>query len=236
MSTRELHLRVASVTRATPSMRRVRLDLAGAAFPYQAGQAVTLGVAGAGVTVPYSLASSPEESTRGGWLELLIKVEPSGRWGDRFDRLGRGLTLAVRGPYGRFVLPEHTRDHRFLFIAGGSGIAPIRSMIHHLRARRQRRPTTLLYSARTPADFAYLRELRGLVREGFLDLTLTATREVGPRWRGLRGRIVAERLAPLVSRAETLCFVCGPAAMVHEVPMQLRAVGVPRGRIRVEEW
>jgi ferredoxin-NADP reductase len=236
MSTRELQLRVASVVRATPTMRRVRLALGGRAFAYAAGQAITLGLPGHTATVPYSLASSPEESARHDWLELLIKVESSGRWGQRFERLVRGMTLAVRGPYGRFVLPDRPRAHRFVFIAGGSGIAPIRAMIHHLRTHHQRRPLRLLYSARTPGDFAYLTELRALVREGFLDLTLTATREVGPRWRGLRGRIAAERLAPLISRTETMCFVCGPTSMVHEVPLVLRELGVAKGRIRVEEW
>lgn len=236
MSTRELALRVSSVVRATPSTRRVRLALAGAAFPYAAGQAVTLGVPGHAGTVPYSLASSPDEAARLGWLEFLIKVEASGRWGRRFERLARGMQVAVRGPYGHFVLPERAREHRFLFIAGGSGIAPIRAMIQQLRAHRQKGPLALLYSARTPADFAYLPELRGLVRQGFLELTLTATREVGPRWRGLRGRIAAERLAPLVSLPETLCFVCGPSSMVHEVPLQLRGAGMPKSRIRVEQW
>jgi ferredoxin-NADP reductase len=217
-------------------MRRVRVALAGAPFHYIAGQAVMLGVAGQPGSVPYSIASAPDESRERDWLEFLVKVEPSGRWGNRFDRLVRGLTLSVRGPYGTFVLPETTRDRHFLFIAGGSGIAPLRAMIRQLIARRYTGSMRLLYSARTPADFAYLPELRALVRDGSLEVTLTATREVGPRWRGERGRIVAERLASLVDEPRTLCYVCGPTSMVRDVPLVLRHLGVQRPRIHVEQW
>ena len=94
----------------------------------------------------------------------------------------------------------------------------------------------LLHSARTPADFAYLDEMRRYAREGRLELALNATREVRPRWRGERGRITRGQLAPLVEDPETLCFVCGPAAMVDEVPKMLMEMGVEPKRIRVEEW
>ncbi|MGB2717997.1 MAG: hypothetical protein WBC51_27670, partial [Vicinamibacterales bacterium] len=93
-----------------------------------------------------------------------------------------------------------------------------------------------LYSARTPDDFAYLAELRKLVSEKKLDLAITATREVPLRWRGDRGRITRERLTTLIDTPETLCFVCGPASMVDDVPRMLRELGVEEARIRIEEW
>jgi ferredoxin-NADP reductase len=94
----------------------------------------------------------------------------------------------------------------------------------------------VLYSARTPGEFPYLRELRAMARDGTLDLTLTATGEVGERWRGGRGRIAAARLATLVDRPETMCFVCGPAKMMADVPLMLMGLGVSKRRIRVEGW
>ena len=73
-------------------------------------------------------------------------------------------------------------------------------------------------------------------REGQLHLSTTATREIPSRWRGARGRIVAAQLAPLVEDPATLCFVCGPAAMVSDVPPMLQALGIDRTRIRLEDW
>lgn len=229
-------LKVSSVRTETPTTRAIRLRLDGASFSYQAGQAATIGPADRVDSVPYSIASAPEETARDGHLEFLIKLHADGRWGQGFDVPRRGSRLIVHGPAGRFVFPEKPEERRFLFIAGGTGIAPLRSMIRHALIRRQPGRMRLLYSARTPSDFSYLSELRGLERLRKVELTLTATRECSPRWRGGRSRISATQLAALVDHPETLCFVCGPAAMVDDVPVMLRDLGIGRSRIRLEEW
>ena len=231
-----LTLRVSSVRRASDSTRIVRLALAGASFPYAAGQSVRIGPAERPERVPYSIASWPEETRRRGSLEFLIKVEANEEWGERFPPLRRGTGLEVIGPLGTFVFPENPVERDFLFIAGGTGIAPLRSMIRHALEVRRTGSYRLLYSARTPSGFSYLPELRRLTREEAIELSLTTTRGASERWRGGRGRISASALAPLVTRPETLCFVCGPAAMVDDVPRYLQELGIPRERIRIEEW
>jgi ferredoxin-NADP reductase len=133
------------------------------------------------------------------------------------------------------VFPERPVDQVFLFIAGGTGIAPLRAIIRYGRPRTDA-DFRLLYSARTPDDFAYRRELRGMASRGELHLTLTATRGVGRSWRGARGRISEPQLAAMLDGRPALCFVCGPAAMVDDVPRMLRALGVERSRILIEEW
>jgi NAD(P)H-flavin reductase len=232
----ELQLRVTSVRRETPATRIVRVNLNGTAFAYRAGQAATIGPVDSGAQVPYSIASAPEETARHGWLEFLIKLHEDGRWGDGFDVPRRGGALRITGPLGRFVFPENPDERRFLFIAGGTGIAPLRSMIRHAICTRQPGGMRLLYSARTAADFSYLRELRAIARRRQIELTLTATRETAAAWRGGRGRITRAMLEPLVDDPETLCFVCGPMAMVDDVPAILRALGIERRRIKLEEW
>jgi len=229
-------LRVSSVRTATPSSRFVRLDLGGALLPFRPGQSVTLGPRETSARVPYSIASAPEDAARDGSIEFLIKTESGGRWGENFEPLGRGAWLGVRGPSGAFVFPESPRERRFLFIAGGTGIAPLRSMIRHALAARVPGRMRLLYSARTPVDFAYLPELRGMAGRGEIELSLTATREMTPRWRGAGGRIIPPQLALLVDDPATLCFVCGPASMVDDVPPMLRKLGIEKGRILLEDW
>lgn len=223
-----------SVRRATPSTRivRVRLD---AALPYLAGHAAEIGPVSAGSLTPYSIASAPEDTERDGCVEFLIKIDARGRWGDGFEPLGRGQVLRLRGPLGGFTFPDQPAERHFLFIAGGTGIAPLRAMIRHGRLAV---PGTyrLLYSARTPLDFAYRRELCGMGRRGEIEITLTATRDGTDRWRGERGRIAATQLSALIATPATLCFVCGPASMVDEVPRMLRDLGIDRSRIRIEEW
>lgn len=228
--------RICSVRRATPGTRVVRLDLGTDDFAYRAGQAAKLSPAGGDTFAPYSIASAPEDTTKGHFLEFLIKVDANERWGEKFPPLRRGMRLAVKGPLGRFTFPEHTTERHFLFIAGGTGIAPMRSMIRHARATGHAGRMSVLYSARTPDDFAYRGELRGMARRGDLKLILTATRGPDERWRGERGRITASQLELLLDDPATLCFVCGPATMVDDVPRLLRQLGVNKSRIRVEDW
>lgn len=226
---------IVSVRRATPSTRIVRVHVGVESFSYRAGQVAEIGPAGALTTVPFSIASAPEDTAQDGVVEFLMKVDAHGRWGDYFAAPRRGQALDLKGPLGRFVFPDVCGERQFLFIAGGTGIAPLRAMIRHARATV---PGTfrLLYSARTPLDFAYRRELCGMARRSEIGLTLTATRDVTEKWKGERGRITRAQLAALVDDPATLCFVCGPAAMVDDVPRMLQDLGIDRSRIRLEEW
>lgn len=226
---------VTSVRRATPATRVVRVRPHHESFTYRAGQVAELGPAGDARMAPYSIASAPEDTARDGQVEFLVKVDAQGRWNDGFEPLRHGQIVRLRGPHGRFTFPDRPVEREFLFIAGGTGIAPLRAMIRHARARVDGM-FRLLYSARTPLDFAYGRELRGMARRGEIDLTLTATRDVEAGWKGERGRITSAQLAALLADPATLCFVCGPASMVDEVPRMLRELGIDRSRIRVEEW
>ena len=226
---------VISVRRSTPSTRIVRVRLESGRFTFRPGQAAQIGPAGTATLAPYSIACAPEDTRRDGALEFLVRIDAQERWGELFDPLRRGQQLRVKGPIGGFAFPDHATEERFLFIAGGTGISPIRSMIRHALAARAGH-LKLLYSARTPLDFAYRRELSGMARRREIEISLTATRDVPVSWRGGRGRIAQSQLAGLVDDAATLCFVCGPAAMVDDVPRMLVELGIEKGRIRIEEW
>lgn len=226
-------MRLLSNEPETPTTRRVRLDVDGGPFLYRAGQAASL-AAGLAEPTPYSIASAPFETSRHGWLEFLVKVDGSSRFGAIVETLQPGTPIQVQGPAGHFVLPELSDDVPLLFIAGGTGIAPMRSMIFEALYQGHRGSRSLVYSARTPGEFAYLDELRGLAEHGQLALTLTLTGEV-EEWAHARGRARAEHLASLVSPG-AMAFVCGPPAMVADLPPALVSLGVPRDRIRTDDW
>jgi NAD(P)H-flavin reductase len=225
---------IRDVRPATPRARTVTIDLAGASFPYLAGQAVIVGAQGAERRRPYSIAAAPEESVRDDSLELLIGVDTEGNPGGNL-RLEPGTLVDIDGPVGRFTFPPDPWERRFLFIAGGTGIAPLRAMLHHA-LNVPHGEIGLLFSARTPAEFAYEQEFRSLAAAKRIELELRVTREVAQDWSGVRGRLGREDLAPLVHGRATLCFVCGPPALVEEIPQILVDLGVPRERIKTEEW
>ena len=228
-----LTLAIREVLPATPRARIVRIELGGAPFDYAAGQAILVGVPG-GPKRPYSVAASPEEARREGYLELLVGVDASGTPGPHLP-LERGRVLDVNGPLGTFTFPASPAERQFVFIAGGTGIAPLRAMLHHALAIPHNK-IGLLYSARTPDEFAYENELRALGRDGRIELRQTVTRTVGDVWSGQRGRIGRAELQPLVHNPATLCFICGPPALVAEMSALLAELGIERSRIRVEEW
>lgn len=227
-----LTLPIREVLPATPRARIVRIDLDGHTFDYAAGQAVMVARHGHATRKPYSIADAPEHAHHDGWLELLVGIDLDS---ERHVPLDPGALVDVDGPLGTFTFPADPLERRFVFIAGGVGIAPLRAMLRHALAIPHR-DIGLLYSARTPDDFAYEPEFRALARAGEITLRQTVTRANDTDWSGARGRLDRAALGELVHDPATLCFVCGPPALVAEMPALLDALGIPRARIRVEEW
>ena len=236
-----LTLPIRDVLAATLRAQIVRLDLEGRAFEYAAGQAVLVATHGHDKRRAYSIAASPEDAQRDGCLELLVGLDVPDAVPDAAGAPNAHLTLDagalvdVEGPLGSFVFPRDPEERRFVFVAGGSGIAPLRAMLRHALAI-PRREIGLFYSARTPDEFAYGREFRRLADAGDIELCQTVTRATDADWTGPRGRLTREALETLVHDPATLCFVCGPPALVDEVPKMLAELGIPRERIRIDAW
>jgi ferredoxin-NADP reductase len=227
---------IKDVRREAARAALVRLDLAGAAFAFAAGQAVVAGFAGQPERKPYSIACSPVQARTSGCLELLVKVDQQGRGGRHFGDLKAGTPIEVKGPVGNFSLQGVSASGPLLLVAGGTGIAPLRSMMWSVLEGGDPLAITLLYSARTPDEFAFLPELRRLHAEDRIRLRLTVTRGADHAWTGGRGRIDQALLAELAGPPSTVCLVCGPNALVAEVPAMLRNLGIPSDRIHREEY
>ena len=231
-----LTLRVQDVAQATPRSLIVTLDLAGAALDYRAGQAVLVAQRGQAPRRPYSLALAPHEARASNTLELLVGLD-AGESPDRhLSGVTPGMSVEVEGPIGSFQFPEHPRERTFLFVAGGTGIAPLRAMLHEALAREEGWSVSVVYSARTAGEFAYGDELRALAKARRIQLWQTVTREPAEAWSGRRGRIALHHLEEMVQDPESLCFVCGPHALVEDVPRLLQRVGVSPDRIKTEDW
>src|SRR5262249_14289909 len=140
-------------------------------------------------------------------------------------------------PAGSFTFPAAPVERNFVFVAGGTGIAPLRAMLRHaILGPQTTRHVGLLYSARAPDEVAFADEFRALASAGMIDFRQTITRETEQDWSGARGRIDRQALSELVYEPDTLCFICGPAAMVDDMPKLLAEIGVAKERIRIEEW
>ena len=223
------------VRRETPRTRVLTIPV-DRLFTFDAGQAILLGAHGR-ERRPYSIASSPELAHETGTIQVLVSVDAAGDPGSHLPQPRPGTLVDLEGPTGAFVIPASVPYAHVLFVAGGTGIAPLRAMADHLLRTSASAQMALLYSARSHDEFAFIDELRAYAAGRRLELHQTVTRDDSVAWIGGRGRIGQSHFeAVLHDPANTLCFVCGPPALVSESVATLRALGVPSELVRIETW
>ena len=221
----------------TPRSRLVTIDLPHEGLEFLPGQAVMVAAHGQDERRPYSIACSPERAAETRRLELLITVDADDDACANLVSATPGTLVDVEGPVGAFTLPEVTRDRRVLCVAGGTGIAPLRSMLDHLLRRAAAPRISLLYSVRRGDEFAFIDEFHEHATVGRLELHQTVTRDPSPTWSGRRGRIGRSHFEAVLHEPEvTICLVCGPEPLVNESASTLKALGVPETHIRTEQW
>lgn len=221
---------------ATPRTRIITIDLSGHEFSFDAGQAVYAGLAEGTVRRPYSIASSPSHATATGTIELLVQIDDHEGPDPHLERARPGTLLRIDGPMGSFGLPNDLAQRHLLFIAGGTGIAPLRSMMWETLSTRRDIDIGLIYSARSPGEFAYRDQLAGLAAEGRIDLKLTTTRHTGTDWAHGRGRADERLIRSMLKSRETRCLLCGPPALISDARATLRGAGVPEALIVSETF
>jgi ferredoxin-NADP reductase len=182
----------------------------------------------------YSIASAPEDDTIVLTVERLDDGEVSPYL---VDELRPGDVLELRGPIGGYFVWESSLGGPLLLLAGGSGVAPLRSIMRHHRSIESTVPVRLLYSARSLAEVIYRQELRNAGEAG-IDIRFTLTREQPEGWHGYDRRIDQELLAEVAwpPSAQPLVYACGPTAFVETAASALVALGHDPGRIRTERF
>jgi NAD(P)H-flavin reductase len=226
---------VRQITRATPRIRILNLDLRAVEFSFTAGQAVMLGLSGSPLRKPYSIASAPWEVVKSGIMQVLVQVEDSGGLDPHLELASPGTLLDVEGPFGSFGLPARV-EHPLLFVAGGTGIAPLRSMLIEHVSRPTRFPVALVYSARAVDEFAFRPEFAALEAAGRVTCFFTVTREESLHWQGRRGRISEALLKEALPSPDSTCLVCGPPQLVSDTSELLVKLGVSKDRISIERY
>ena len=225
---------LARVDGGSPRSRLLSIDITGHQFEYIAGQAVLMGPRGATALRPFSIACSPERAAEMHTIELLIAMEGGS---EDLQWALPGALVDIDGPVGTFTFPETIDQPRLLFVAGGTGIAPVRAMLDHALRVHPAKGISLLYSARRSDEFAFVEEFRAHQRNGRVELHQTVTRDDSTMWDGQRGRIGRSHFeAVLHAPASTLCFICGPTSLVRDSAATLRDLGVPEALIRTDEW
>jgi ferredoxin-NADP reductase len=183
----------------------------------------------------YSIASAPEDAAVVLTVERLDDGEVSPYL---VDELRPGDELELRGPIGGYFVWEATLGGPLSLVAGGSGVAPFRSILRHHHATESSVPVRLLYSARSLAEVIYRDELMEIAEAGAVDIRYTLTRKQPAGWRGYARRIDQQLLEEVAwpPSARPLVYVCGPTAFVETAASALVGLGHDPARIRTERF
>jgi NAD(P)H-flavin reductase len=209
----------------THDVREITLELvAPAALRFAPGQFVSFEIERPGrfpATRPYSIASSAARTSA---IDLLFNHVPGGPGSDYLAGLREGDTTSFRGPVGNFTLRDGTRD--LLFVATGTGIAPLRSMLWSLADTGSSRTVRLFWGLRSERDLYYQDDLEQLRTRlpGFSYVT-TLSQPAGD-WSGPVGRVTSLVQRELATVENLEAFLCGNAAMLQEIKEILRSKGL----------
>ena len=185
----------------------------------------------------YSIASWPDGSNI---FELLIVLLPQGAGSSyMFEQVGVGTEISFRGPQGVFTLPAQI-DKDLFFICTGTGIAPFRSMLHHLKNNGvPHRNIYLLFGTRTQKDLLYADEMRSLQKE-IPDFQYIPTLSREP-WEGCCGyvhpvyeNLVQQRQKDTGALPPALFYLCGWKNMVDEAKQKILALGYDKKVVHLE--
>ena len=206
------------------------------------GQTCILSIFGKGESM-FAISSSP---TKKGCLEF--SVQRMGRVTEKLHELEVGDEVGIRGPYGNGFPVDEWKDKNIFFIAGGIGMAPVRSVMNYvLDNGKDYGELHLIYGARSSRDLSYKAEIDALEQEGAIDVRRTIDVEepgwlpidnknpeqakFDPSCRKFTGFVATTVLAMKCSPDNALAVICGPPIMIKTSIASLAKLGWSDGQI-----
>ena len=216
---RKMPARVMQLTRATPDVMVLRLQLpANDTLRYHAGQFVEF-ILRDGSRRSYSMATAPHQvaGEAGNTIELHIRHMPGGKFTDHvFGAMKEKEILRIEGPMGSFHLREDSAKP-IVLLASGTGFAPIKAIIEHLEFKGITRPTVLYWGCRGKADL-YLHDWAEAAAARLPNLRyVPVLSEPKPEdgWSGRTGLVHQAVMADLPDLSGHQVYACGAPIMVE---------------------
>ena len=213
---------VTEITQETPDVKTFRVVGLDGKKPFEhiPGQCAFLSMPGVGEAL-FSITSSP---TNKEYLEFSIKK--CGCVTEWLHQIEPGQQVTLRGPYGNgFPVETDFKGKNMVFIAGGIGLAPLRSVINYIRDKRENYgKVTVIYGSRSDADLVFFEEIKKeWENTKDFDVYLTIDRET-PTWDGHVG-FVPNYVKEIPLDTSATAVLCGPPIMIKFTLANLQALG-----------
>jgi NAD(P)H-flavin reductase/ferredoxin len=204
---------------------------------YTAGQYAALRTGDIARAREYSFARAPTGADRE--LRFFIRLTPGGQFtGWLFERSRVGETLEVSGPGGDFWL--RASDAPLVFVAGGSGLAPVLSVLEAAAGAGVARDAVFLFGARTQADLYKLDAIEAIAARwagNFRFVPVLSHEPADSGWTGARGLVTEFLATPQVpDLAARHAYLCGPPPMIDAALRVLSAAGVADAHVHYDKF
>ncbi len=230
---REYEAKVESIVDMTPTIKKLRLRLKeGEEINFKPGQYVQLKAPpiykgnDEEVYRAYSIASPPSEKS---YIDLIIGYVPGGICTTYVHQfLKEGDTVNINGPYGHFYYQDHP-DNEMVLVAVGTGMAPILSILYHMKENNIERKAKFYFGARTPEDLFLVDEMKEFEEILYdFEFVPTLSRALDEHnWTGERGGRVNVVLDKHIEKPEDKeAYLCGSAGMIDSVVQVLIEKGI----------
>jgi CDP-4-dehydro-6-deoxyglucose reductase, E3 len=224
---KKMPTRVTTMARLSNDVVVLNLQLpANDSFLYRAGQYVEF-ILRDGARRSYSMANAPGQANA---LELHIRHMPGGKFTDHvFGAMKEKEILRIEGPFGSFFLREDS-DAPLVFLASGTGFAPIKALLEHMHSQDIQRLVTVYWGGRRPADLymdTWLRDQQARMPQlRYVPVVSDAQAEDG--WTGRTGFVHRAVLEDLPDLSGHQVYACGAPIVVDSARTDYTALaGLP---------
>ncbi len=223
----------------SPTVRTFRLRFPDGKHPtFKAGQFCMIHIQNTPEEKPrkkaYSICSAPFEN---GYVDLCIKLVEGGFATNWFWGLKEGTAVTLTVPYGGFLIKEPV-DYEAIFIATGTGLAPLRSMIKTLLHNGHPKPVTLIFGVRYENELLYSKEFRDLEKKHpAFRFIPTVSRPRDPKaWTGESGYVQNVLKKFVTDPKGREIYVCGLVPMIEAVEKAAQEIGFDKKQIHFEKY
>lgn len=184
----------------------------------------------------FTISSSPTEKN----IMITTKIRKESGYKKTLEKINKNSLLEYRGPFGSFTLEKEKKQEQ-VFLAGGIGITPFRSIIKYKIDKGLKTPIHLIYSCSTPEEIAFRKELEAWAKDKKirLDITITHPEESKTKWEKLTGRLNHKIIRKLIKDHDLKSvdfWICGPPNFVSTINSELEILKIKESKITSENF